>query len=376
MLNDFLHYIGHKLNDELTEMYISVAIRNFAIALFAIFIPVYLYAKLGYSLSQVSMYFIVFYLFAGFAFLLSSKISDKYGFKKNMLLSSIILIVGLISLYLLESNAIWFYISAITIGSSVAMFWFSVHTDMAHLTKGKRGSSRISWIFIIIGMGGILGPLLAGIILEYWGFNLLFVIASILILLSSVPLSLSKDYRPKAHLTFKEIISHLKHRRSFAYFAEGTVTFAATILWPLFVYMVLTDYLDFGSLFSAFAVLSLFTYYLVGKIVQHKGTRKILILGGMLFGATIFARAFVTNLIGIVIVMIFGSLTWGMMIISMHKLIYLRARKERRLSEIISRELVLQLGRIFILLVLILTNSFQISFIVTGISTVLFKCYK
>lgn len=376
MLNNFLHYLGQKLNSELTEMYISVAIRNFAVALFAIFIPVYLYVELEYSLKQVGIYFILFYLFAGLAFLLSSKISEKFGFKKNMFLSSIILIVGLISLYLLKFNGIWFYISSATIGSSVAMFWFSIHTDMAHLTKGKRGSSRISWIFILMGIGGILGPLLAGIILNYWNFNILFVIISLLILLSSVPLFLSKDYKPESHLTFKEIVSHLKNKRSLAYFSEGAVSFAAGILWPLFIYIILTDYLKFGLLFSAFAVLSLFVFYLVGMVVQHNKARKILILGGILFGVTIFFRAFITNLIGVIIVTFFGIITWGMMMVSMHKLIYLKVRKERRLSEIISRELILQIGRIFIILILIFTNSFQISFIVAGISVVLFKCYK
>ena len=50
-------FFPHK---ELTQVYISSAIRNFAISLISLFVPLYLYKELGFPIEQV-LYFFMFY---------------------------------------------------------------------------------------------------------------------------------------------------------------------------------------------------------------------------------------------------------------------------------------------------------------------------
>ena len=49
-------FFPHK---ELTQVYISSAIRSFAISLIGLFIPLYLYVERGFSLQQ-TLYFFIF----------------------------------------------------------------------------------------------------------------------------------------------------------------------------------------------------------------------------------------------------------------------------------------------------------------------------
>jgi len=45
---------------ELTQVYLAMAIRSFALSLTSLFVPLYLYKELGYTLEQTLLFF-VFY---------------------------------------------------------------------------------------------------------------------------------------------------------------------------------------------------------------------------------------------------------------------------------------------------------------------------
>ncbi len=378
MFHDIVHGLNHVLNKnkELTEMYIAVALRKFAVAMFGIFVPVYLFFELNYPLPKIGIFFIITFFVSALAFLLSSKVSEKIGFKKNILISSIILIFALAALYLLKVTPAWFYPSAILFGAAQAMFWFSVHADMSRSIKKKKGGAEVSWIFILISISSILGPLLAGFILDRSGFEILFVIVTAILILSSTPLFLSRDVKPRAFVNFREIISSVKLSRGLSYFSEGAMYAAATILWPLFAFLILNDYLELGFVFSAISIITPFILVFAGNFVDHTKLKKTLIVGALIFGVSLVLRAFVENLNGIIIVMALGAIAWSLMVVAMHKSIYVKARKRGNLSEIIAREAILSAGRIFILLILVFSSSFYWGFIIAGLTSIFFFWFR
>ena len=73
-------------NKELGELYASVAIRFFALAMIGVFTPIYL-IKLGYSLPAVAGFFGLVAVFHGGSVFLAGWLSSKYGLKHTILIS-------------------------------------------------------------------------------------------------------------------------------------------------------------------------------------------------------------------------------------------------------------------------------------------------
>ena len=81
MSNYFLdHYLKHTLRHEITELYASVAIKNFAFSMVTIFEPIYLYTLYG-SLSIVFAYYAIAYTLYFFTASFGAKAAAKYGFE-------------------------------------------------------------------------------------------------------------------------------------------------------------------------------------------------------------------------------------------------------------------------------------------------------
>jgi len=378
MFHDIVHGLNHILhkNKELTEIYVAVALRKFAVAMFGIFVPIYLYFELNYSLSRVGVFFVATYLVTSFSFILASMVSSRIGFKRNMLISSIVLIIALAALYFLKTNPIWFYPAAILFGAAQAMFWYSVHADMVRSIKKKKGGSDVSWVFIFISVASIIGPFLAGIILDWSGFKVLFAIVTAILILSSAPLFLSRDVKTRSYVNLKEIFSKINFGRSVSYFSEGAMHVAAGVLWPLLVFIILKDYVGLGTVFSLVSVLTPFVLVFAGKFVDRTNLRKTLIVGALFFGSSVVMRAYVDSFNGILIVMSLGAVSWSLLTVAMHKNIYVRSKKNGDLTEVLARELIFSPGRIFILLILIFSGSFFWSLVAAGLSSLLFLWFR
>jgi MFS family permease len=376
MFHDIVHGLNHILNKnkELTEIYVAVALRKFAVAMFGIFVPIYLFFELNYSLAHIGVFFVVTYFSAAISFILASKISENIGFKKNLLISSIILIFALTFLYLLKMNAVWFYPSSVLFGAAQAMFWFSVHADMAKSIKKKKGGSEVSWIFIMVSIASIIGPFLAGLILDLSGFDVLFVVVTAILILSSTPLFLTRDIKLKTNINFRSLFSKDDFRCYLSYFSDGAMHVATAVFWPLFVFFILNNYLGFGIIFSLISVVTPFILVFAGRYVDHNKLRIVLSTGAIIFGISIIMRSFVENISGVVIVTLLGAISWALFTVAMHKSLYMKVRSngDKNYSEIITRELILNVGRIFILLFFIFSGSFFWSFIVAGLTSLVF----
>jgi MFS family permease len=309
---------------------------------------------------------------------LSSKISGKIGFKKNLLISSIILIFALAFLYLLKLDSVWFYPSSIFFGAAQAMFWFSVHADMAKSMKKKKGGSEISLIFIMASIASIIGPVLAGLILDLSSFDVLFVVVTAILILSSAPLFLTKDIKLNANINFKGMFSMDKFSCFVSYFSDGAMHVATAILWPLFVFFILNNYLGFGAIFSLISVVTPFILVIAGKYVDHNKLGLVLRTSAIVFGISIFMRAFVDNISGVIIVTLLGAISWSLFAVAMHKNLYMKVRtkKGNNYSEIITREWILNFGRICMLIFFVFSGSFFWSFIIAGLTSLLFLWFR
>ncbi len=60
MMTHPLHYVRFLLSKELNAFYVSIVLRSLAFSMVGIFVPLYLYKELGYGLSSIVFYYLIY----------------------------------------------------------------------------------------------------------------------------------------------------------------------------------------------------------------------------------------------------------------------------------------------------------------------------
>ena len=309
------HYLKHSLRREISELYVSVAIKNFAFSMIAIFEPVYIY-KLYDSLSIVLLYYAVSYTIYFFLVPFGAKAAAKYGFEHCIFYSIPFAIIYFLVLSQIP-NLWWLIFLAPLLSTGYKLlFWPSFHTDFAHYSKSGYKGRELSALSFISTIAMIIGPIIGGIILTKFGFEVLFVIVSIVSLISIVPLFTTKEkfiphkfsYR-KAVRRFVKPYGCYKRKDSLAYFGYGEELISMTI-WSIFIFLVVKKFYLMGILASIIVVLVSIIALYVGKLVDilgRKEKKKLLNYSVILLSVSWFLRPFALNWLSILLIDIFSK---------------------------------------------------------------------
>ena len=85
---------------ELNEIYVSMALKTFALSMVSIFVPIYL-VNLGYSFAQVFVYYAVARIVHALFVVRAAKTVASFGLKHTILFSMPFLILYYLALYYL-----------------------------------------------------------------------------------------------------------------------------------------------------------------------------------------------------------------------------------------------------------------------------------
>src|SRR3989344_3402877 len=160
MHNRFFWHVARK---ELIQVYISMVLRDFAISLLSLFVPLYLYRELGYSLQQTLLFYIFYAVIFAICTPLAAKFCSKYGVKHAVLLS-VPLYLGFVSLlYVLSLVKISLLLVALLLGAALAFYWIGMHLIFYHASHRAHRGEEIGKLPPLRGLSRLLGPFLGGI---------------------------------------------------------------------------------------------------------------------------------------------------------------------------------------------------------------------
>lgn len=316
MSNFFVnHYLKHSLRREMSELYISVAIKNFAFSMIAIFEPIYIYKLYG-SLSAVFLYYAVAYTLYFLIVPFGGKAAAKYGFEHCMFYS-----IPLAILYFLVLSQIpnfwWLIIFAPLLSMGYkALFWPSYHTDFAHYSKSGYKGRELSALSFVSTMAMIIGPIVGGIILTKFGFEVLFVLVSIISLVSIVPLFTTKEKFTPHRFSYRKalkrfITPYARYRRkdSLAYFGYGE-EFVSMTAWFIFVFLVIKEFYLMGILVSIVIISISFLSLYIGKLsdtLKRKDKKRLLNFSAIFLCVSWFLKPFASNWLSVLLIDIFSK---------------------------------------------------------------------
>ncbi|MBI4043683.1 MAG: hypothetical protein HY393_02675 [Candidatus Diapherotrites archaeon] len=369
----FRHVIRFHLTRELGLTYFSIALHFFALALVMVFVPVYLFEQ-GYAIAEILQSYLVAALtYLGCIFVFTPWIVRR-GFKHSMMLSKPLLIVFMVLLYSLPGFRWPLFFIGLVQGVYWNFFWMAYHLDLGRITKQREIGEDVSLAVLARMLAVFVGPLVGAVILTLFGFNVLFLVASLILLVSSIPLFYSRDLHAPSTFSFLNAFS-LKDPRNvrnmIGFFGLGFKDTGAIVLWRLALFLGVSTYLSFGFILTMGFVVGLIVTGLSGVLVDTVGKRLVLkssALGDafswvLRSSASTYSAYFAANASGEA----FDTSTN----IASSALGYSRAKRSNLVEYTVLREVFIQLGVVCFILLALYLNNLNASILAAGIGSLL-----
>jgi len=367
---------------ELKRFYLTVFLMGFSEFLINIFVPIYFY-KLGYPIYLI----IFFYFLTSLSFVVFSyfgaKIVSIIGTKRSILLSVLFLILYYCGLLLIPNYSWVFFILPIVLCWRMILYDYGYH--LHYLTHSKKSffGKEISFFSIIGVISGILAPIIGGLVASFLGFSILYLLGSILLVISTVPLFLSKEKHEKLKFNKSDLwkgIFSKKDKGSLISFSGYAIeSSVGRNIWPIFLIIMLVDVYKTGLIIALSTFVSIILLYLIGKITDKYDRMRLLKIGTILYFFGWIFRIFVNNALQVLVVDSYKQVSQKILQIPWAAKSYELALKRGYFRFLVGREIVFKLSRVIILPFLMLIfyldfYPFIISFMIAAIFSLGYLC--
>ena len=366
----FRHFFESAMNRELSELYVTHALRAFAAAMISIFVPIYLF-QLQYSIFQIIYYFILSEGFMTVFILLTSLLAKKLPLKHMMAISVPLHIVFLLMLYTFDSVGWGLELLALFDGAAVAFYWLPFHLDFSQNSLHDFRGREVGLLQTATVGVTLLAPIVGGTIVVLLGFHWLYIAGIVLMISSIIPLFLSKEIFDEPKFSFKDSLN-FPAREALMHFAWGARTTAELLFWPLFLFVLLNSAFTLGLITTIGALFSALATLWDGKITDSLKRNVMVSIATIVESVSWFVRIITTTILGIIGISIVSGAAFTSIDVPYRAFFYDQTNKTKRSEYIIFRQLWLFAGRLFILGILLLaglsfTNTLVAGMLMTSI---------
>ncbi|MCK5061601.1 MFS transporter [Candidatus Parcubacteria bacterium] len=293
------HYFNGKLSSGFVALFSGRMMQFAGSGMLGLFLPVYLYMHLGYKISYVLLWYLAGYL--GYLFILpiGARLLNKIGLRRSLRISIIFDALYLSSVFLVAKEPVVFGILAIILLVLARMtFWLPFHVDFAKFTdRGNRGK-EVSIIWAMKSFLGILMPIAAGFLIEYFSFAIVFVIGITLYLAAIIPFMSLPRTKERFVWGYWETIKKFFKKKNrplvLANIANGAENTVALVIWPIFIWQLLKgNFVAMGLLSSLIVFVGVILQFIAGKYTDIFNKRKLLHWGSIFYALGWLAKVFV-----------------------------------------------------------------------------------
>lgn len=349
---------------KLLPLYLSQGLRQFAISLFSLFSAIYIY-KISGSLRSVFLFFLLFHLANFLAAFMAEEWALKSELRSLVRIGQGLMFFAILLLLFSEKSRFLLFIAPIAWGFSASFYWFGWYGLMAKGGRlGEYGRS-LGWLEIFNLVPSFLSPILAGFLIHFYGYTGLFLMALVILFLSLFGLrGLGKE---KTHYdtTPQEIWSLFKtHKRMvLAYFGASASATIYGISFPLYLFLILRKELSLGEFFSLSLIIVAVVNFLIGREIDKHGKRNLVASGSLLSYLVWLGRLLGWGVVWLFFLDVTDRVVEKMTSMPLEVLSYEKALNGATGRAILFRETAVELGAIFVCLVLLLIKDLRFSFV-------------
>ncbi len=284
------------------EFYASTAIFDIGANLTTVFEPVYLWTG-GWSVRDIVIFYVVSYIIYFCIAPLGAKFARWYGHEKSFALSTPFAVIYFFGLY--QAPHSWGFAALAMFSLAVyrTFYWPGARPIMSRYVAAGFGGRTLSGLNAIAFVASLGGPLLGGVILAFFGFPTLFVVSSAVILLSSLPMIMTREVFEPRKVGYVESYRRLLRpdfrRTVVGHFGYGE-EFISDFIWPIFFVLVIPSYFAMGAAFAVAGVVTMVAIVFIGRITDEHHRHPILRSGALLTSLSWIARIFAVTPLGVV----------------------------------------------------------------------------
>lgn len=366
---------------ELDNLLMYELLKNFAISLIGIFIPVYIISQEFGLLAAL-----LFLITSGFSGIILSypisRLISKIGFKHSLAASYLFLLPGIILIKILQLSYFVIIISSLLYSLGRLLHNISMNSEFAVDSKNKSRASDSGKMLSLPSISRIIAPVAGGVIFAGMGFGVLLSVTIVILILSIIPLLRSGDHRDPLDYNMKQLISQEYLKTVPLFVARGMQSITAVGIFGIFVYTVIGGSIDVGGARALDSLGFVLTGLIVGKFASEMD--KNIFVGIGCFGASLayFVRGFLTTPLQVFLVSFVGGIFFQIY----HVPIYSSFADEAEDTDILEfytvRETFLSLGKITsvstlagIFLLFDMQTAFTATFALAGIATIIMALF-
>jgi MFS family permease len=362
-----------KLSKSLRSLYFHKVIRDVSTGLVGMFGPIFIYVLSG-SLEFALIFYgamnvLYIIIVPAWARLLQYKSMHIF-----MIIGTVSLIIYDLGYYFLDGvgRISWPLIIILIIALTITklFYWAPYHIDFTRFVNKHHRGRQLSYLAILVSLVGIVLPIVGAFIITKFGFQALFVIGIIILVISIFPLlfvpRVREKYSFKYFETFKQFFDGEHIKTNLAYMADGFQGNIGGLIWPIFIFMILKgEYMQVGLISAAVVLVSCVLRFFVGEATDKFDKQKLMKTGSILFSIGWLFKAIVYSGLHIFVVGIFHDFSAILMRTPFNALVYEIAADEGHYVDefTIMREIALNFGRILMKIV-------ALALLFTGVSIV------
>lgn len=274
--------------------YITSQFATNLIGMFGVVFVYQLASSMTTGLLYVVLYFGLQRLVVYFATVPVGYMIARFGYRRMMIFGLVCLSIKLYILSFVSFSTVWLLFPALLLGGlMMPSYYLSFHALFIEDNDDKKVGEQMG-LMAMLGRGtGIVAPFIAGVIVELYGFSMLFSVATLILLISFIPLVMMKHHkRHSGKFSLQHVIESATDYPEFTQslywwtFTEGIQSF----LWPIYLALVLGDYAILGIVGSLVTIVNSIAIYLFGRTYDRGDRNKLFVISGALVSLSWVAR--------------------------------------------------------------------------------------
>lgn len=349
-----LFHLPHHKSEYLSLLYIVAVIRTFVFLLLGLFLPIFvfkIFLREGFNeksaLLLVVFAFLLFQITHGLLVTLVSKINARFGTKAGFLIGQFFLTIFLFILFSSQNTPLVF-IGFFLWGIAASFYWISYHTFFLEVGKPRKFGEELGVLEMLGVSTGLIAPVLAGTIITFFGFKVLFITSLILILLSMFFLIFVRDREKLESVNFFDVKDEIlgKKRDFISFVGAGAEEIIYSVAWPLLLFTVFQSYIEVGMIASVVVLTAGMVALIVGKLSDRIEKDKIEKFGSASIAITFIGRVFLQTPISLYILDAFYKIFSNFFFLPLNALAYTHAMDGNKTKYVVFRETGYRVGNI------------------------------
>ncbi len=362
------HYFASKVRKQVEHLYASTSIGNLAEAMITLFEPIFLFQVLELSIVQILLFYACVYGLYVVLIPLGAKVASRFGFLHAMFFGIPFMVLYWLSLVGAQHNFLFLYVAPLLYAIQKTLFWPAWHATLAQFAHGKQVAREFSVMYALMSLMQILGPMIGGFVALLFGPGYLFAIGSVIYLCAIIPLWMTEDKHVFSVYHYDQTWQLIKKypARFLGYLAFGE-ELIAWVIWPIFLFLVVKNYQDVGSLVTVATLLASGLALYIGIFTDKHDKTTVMQIGTFFYILSWLAKIPVIGPFGAFITDSIARTAKSLVFIPLSSLTYERAESTHVLPYVVGFEQVLALGKFLAavlgLILFALTGSFTVLFV-------------